>query len=177
MTEREDATDRESELLDAARRGDPGAFRDIVLRYDDGLRALAFRLLGDRDRMDDVLQEAYVKAYRALPRFRQGSRLGTWLYRITYNACMDELRRARRGRWLRLEDVKVHDPSPDPGERATDRVAVERALSELPPTSKRSYSSSTGRASTTRRPPRSWACRKARWPHASTALARRCLDR
>ena len=53
-----------------ARRGDQDAFARIVGHYDHRLRALAFRLLGDRDRMDDVLQEVYVKAFRSLPRFK-----------------------------------------------------------------------------------------------------------
>ena len=46
--------------------------------------------------MDDVLQEVYVKVFRSLPRFRGEAALGTWLYRITYNACIDDLRRQRR---------------------------------------------------------------------------------
>lgn len=81
--------------LARARRGDDAAFAALVHHYDQGLRALAYRLLGDRARMDDALQEAYVHAYRALPRFRGDSSLGTWLYRIAYNACLDELKRTR----------------------------------------------------------------------------------
>jgi DNA-directed RNA polymerase specialized sigma24 family protein len=83
-------------VLEDAKRGDPSAFAKVVRHYDPGLRALAYRLLGDRDRMDEALQEAYLKAYRALPHFRGGSKLGTWLYRIAYNACLDELERSRR---------------------------------------------------------------------------------
>lgn len=49
---------------------------------------MAYRLLGDAGQMDDVLQDAYVKAYRALGGFRGDAGVGTWLYRITYNACM-----------------------------------------------------------------------------------------
>jgi hypothetical protein len=60
-------------VLERARRGDADAFSALVHHYDRGLRALAFRLLGDRDRMDDALQEVYVKAFRALPAFRGGS--------------------------------------------------------------------------------------------------------
>jgi len=81
--------------LARARRGDEAAFATLVRHYDTRLRALAFRLLGDRTRMDDALQEAYLAAYRALPRFRGESSLGTWLYRIAYNACLDELKRRR----------------------------------------------------------------------------------
>ena len=78
-------------ILDRARGGDHEAFAAVVRLYDAKLRGLAFRVLGDRDRMDDALQEAYVRAFRALPRFRGDARMGTWLFRITYNACLDEL--------------------------------------------------------------------------------------
>ena len=90
------ANDLDPRIVRRARRGDQRAFAQLVRHYDDGLRALAFRLLGDRDRMDDALQEAYVNAFRALPGFRGEAELGTWLYRIAYNACVDELRRDRR---------------------------------------------------------------------------------
>jgi RNA polymerase sigma-70 factor, ECF subfamily len=81
--------------LARARRGDEAAFAALVRHYDAGLRRLAYRLLGDRVRMDDALQEAYLSAYRALPGFRGDSSLGTWLYRIAYNACVDQLKRTR----------------------------------------------------------------------------------
>src|SRR5215211_9387059 len=83
-------------IVDRARRGDQEAFAAVIRHYDRGLRALAYRLLGDRERMDDALQEAYLKAFRALPRFRGSSKLGSWLYRIAYNTCLDELERSRR---------------------------------------------------------------------------------
>ena len=68
--------------------------------------------------MEDVLQDAYVKAYRALPSFRGESSPGTWLYRITYNACLDELRRQRKIVVLPLcEAADRPDPRPGPGER------------------------------------------------------------
>lgn len=84
-------------LVARAAAGDRDAFVALVRRHDDRLRSLAAKLLaGDRHAMDDVMQDAYVHAYRALPRFRQEAQFGTWLYRIVYNACVDELRRARR---------------------------------------------------------------------------------
>jgi RNA polymerase sigma-70 factor, ECF subfamily len=85
------------EIVDRVIGGDRAAFAKIVRRHDDRLRGLAFRMLGgDRDLMDDALQEAYVRAYRSLSRFRRDADLGSWLYRIVFNACVDELRRARR---------------------------------------------------------------------------------
>ncbi len=118
-------------VLARARKGDSDAFAEIVGHYDHRLRALAFRLLGDRDRMDDVLQEAYVKAYRSLPGFRGASGLGTWLYRITYNTCVDELRR----RQLVLVDDDFDPPSvePEPAERYATASEVADMLGRLSP--------------------------------------------
>ena len=83
-------------VLALAQSGDRHSFGCLLRHHDDRMRALAWRLLGDRDLMDDVLQEAYLKAWTALPGFRLDADFGTWLYRITYNACIDELRRAAR---------------------------------------------------------------------------------
>ena len=116
--------------------GDRHAFTEVLQRHDERLRGLAWKLLGgDRSRMDDALQDAYTRAYRALPRFRRDANLGSWLYRITYNACIDELRRAKR----RPEPVDTSEPAHDAAtRRATpDRAviasdAVTRALAALP---------------------------------------------
>ena len=118
-----------------ARRGDHRAFAQIVDHYDHRLRGLAFRLLGDRDRMDDVLQEAYVKAFRALPRFKGESALGTWLYRIVYNACIDDLRARKVA--VSLDDgtgaPERADPRPGPADIAVERGDLAAALDTLPP--------------------------------------------
>jgi RNA polymerase sigma-70 factor (ECF subfamily) len=121
-------------LLDRARRGDQEAFAAVIRNYDPGLRTLAYRLLGDRDRMDDALQEAYLKAFRALPRFRGHSKLGTWLYRIAYNACLDELKRSQRVVQLPLEEIaEPAGPWSDPGEAMAQRHDLAQALAALPP--------------------------------------------
>lgn len=83
--------------------------------------------------MDDALQEAYVRAFRGLGGFRSDADVGTWLYRIVYNSCIDELRRGRR----RPEPVDVttwDTPSAGPGpERAVAAAdSVLRALAALP---------------------------------------------
>ncbi len=109
------------------------AFTDLVKAHDAGLRALAFRLLGDRNRMDDVLQEAYLKAYRSLPGFQGGSAVGTWLYRIVYNACIDELRaRARRPVVSLSDGAAGMAPVEGPEKRMSDRAALALALDRLP---------------------------------------------
>jgi RNA polymerase sigma-70 factor (ECF subfamily) len=121
-------------IVDRARHGDQEAFAAVIRHYDRGLRALAYRLLGDRDRMDDALQEAYLKAFRALPRFRAESKLGTWLYRITYNVCLDELERSARTAHLPLADVPepvATGPSAD--EALSNRNTLAAALDSLTP--------------------------------------------
>jgi len=123
--------------LRRAQAGDGAAFAALVTRYDKRLRALAHGMLGDRDRMDDVLQEVYVKAFRALPGFRAEARLGTWLNRIAYNACLDEIRRSAR-RPVPFdpldEVVGERGPSTASPERSTvDRLAIDEALALLPP--------------------------------------------
>jgi RNA polymerase sigma-70 factor (ECF subfamily) len=126
------AVDIGESVIDRAQRGDQEAFAAVIRHYDPGLRALTFRLLSDRDLMDDVLQEAYVKAFKALPRFRRQAKLGTWLYRIAYNACLDELRRRRRSEELPL-DERVPSRATDPGDVAAGRGDLARALAALPP--------------------------------------------
>ena len=115
------------DVLEAARHGDHRAFSVIVTHYDHQLRGLAFRLLGDQARMDDAMQEAYVKAFRSLPKFKGDARLGTWLFRITYNACIDELRRGRAA-----EDTTIADRHMAPDDVAVERADLAVALAELP---------------------------------------------
>ena len=102
--------------------------------HDRALRALAYRLLGDPDVMDDVLQAAYLKAFRALGSFEGRASFRTWLYRIVHNACMDELRRRKRARLVTWDDDAVEsiDPLPDPEELVTDRQELAAALASLP---------------------------------------------
>lgn len=121
-------------VLERAREGDHAAFRDLVRHHDAGLRSLTFRLLGDASRMDDVLQDAYVRAYRGLGSFRGESSVRTWMYRITYNACLDDMRRRSRVRDLPM-DAAPDRPAlgPDPGERAVLRSGLAAALAALPP--------------------------------------------
>ena len=125
-------TDRQ--LVQRVLDGDPRAFTQVVKKHDERLRRLAYKLLaGDRERMDDVMQDAYVRAYRSLRMFRADADLGTWLYRIVTNACIDELRRARRrpepvdtGAW----EVASAGTGPEGAAAAADQVL--RALASLP---------------------------------------------
>lgn len=120
------------ELVELARVGDRAAFDQLIRRHDDRMRGLAYRLVADRHGMDDVLQEAYLKAYRALHRFRPGSDFGTWLYRITYNACIDELRRRKRAPVAPAEPAEPTSDRPGPERVVSASETVRAALADLP---------------------------------------------
>jgi RNA polymerase sigma-70 factor (ECF subfamily) len=126
------ATLPDVELVELARSGDRLAFDELLRRHDSRMRGLAYRLMADRHRMDDALQEAYLKAYKALPRFRAGSDFGTWLYRITYNACIDELRKRKRSPLATADQIDPESSSPGPERVVSAAETVRGALAELP---------------------------------------------
>jgi RNA polymerase sigma-70 factor, ECF subfamily len=122
------------DLLDRVRRGEPGAFEELVERTHRQVYTLAHRLVGDRHEAEDVVQEAYLRAYRSLRGFRGDARFETWLYRITANVAMTHLRRRSRfgdvlteGQGLVLEEPRTRDPEDSP-----QQDEVRRALGRLP---------------------------------------------
>ena len=114
----------DAELVEHARGGDRSAFHELLARHDERMRALAYRLVADRPSMDEALLEAYLVAYKGVAGLRPGKDFGEWLYRLTYNACIDEIRRRR-------EDPDAQDPSVPTGPSTSE--VVRAALAELPP--------------------------------------------
>lgn len=88
----------ERRLVKAAQGGDQGAFAELVRRYDRSVLRVALRLLSSREDAQDAYQEAFLKVYRKLDTFRFQCRFHTWLYRITTNVCLDQLRRRKSRR-------------------------------------------------------------------------------
>jgi RNA polymerase sigma-70 factor, ECF subfamily len=127
-------------LLEQALRGELEAFNQLVVRHQDHLFGLVYRLVPDRDQAADVVQETFFSAYRALGSFRGGS-VKSWLSRIAVNAAMD-LQRARRRRpsqpYPELEDESWQPPAERSDEPEAQTLAVERsraladALAALP---------------------------------------------
>ena len=107
---------QEQELLAAAREGDEDAFRRIVEHHRAELHAHCYRMLGSLHDAEDALQEAFLRAWRALPRFRGRSSLRTWLYRIATNACLDAI--ARRPKRVLPDRLRPTAPGGDPNESA-----------------------------------------------------------
>lgn len=95
---------REQELVSRAQKGDRAAFAALLREHQDEVYTLARRLVGDPHMASDVAQEALIRAWRALPRFRGDSRLSTWLYRITVNTAWTQKKRARRNQATSIDD-------------------------------------------------------------------------
>ena len=108
-------SDREvdQQLVERAQRGAKRAFEMLVLKYQRKLERLLSRVIRDPAEIEDVAQEAFIKAYRALPNFRGDSAFYTWLYRIAVNKTINFLKQRRARNHLSLNDLDLnaeHDP-------------------------------------------------------------------
>ncbi len=125
--------------MDAAREGDQSAFNDLVRQTYAETYTLAFRLVGNEEDARDVTQEAYLRAYKGLRRFRGEARFSTWMYRITANCASTHLGRRRRHRHDELfDDAPVADDTPMASPELRAEAAdlgrrVSGAVDRLPP--------------------------------------------
>lgn len=134
----------DTELVARVQRGDKKAFDLLVRKYQNRVMALIYRFIKNRSEVDDVAQEAFIKAYRALPQFRGDSQFYTWLYRIAINTSKNYL--AARGRRPlvalgddmtpeQLADIVGHTDNASP-ERllatAQMRSIIEKTVAALP---------------------------------------------
>jgi RNA polymerase sigma-70 factor (ECF subfamily) len=134
----------DDQLVERVKRGDKRAFDLLVLRYQQRLFALIFRYVRDRDEVQDIAQEAFIRAYRALPEFRGESQFYTWLYRIAVNTAKNFL--AARGRRPPNIDVDIDETESFDGSSVLQdhdspeehyfgeelQVVVQRAMKDLP---------------------------------------------
>ena len=104
MPEIEDGVRSDRELVKEARDGSHAAFEALVRRYSDRAFRAAYRVVRDETEAEDVLQEALIKAYRALRNFESRSSFYTWLYRIVVNLALDRRRRSKAGVSLEWDD-------------------------------------------------------------------------
>jgi RNA polymerase sigma-70 factor (ECF subfamily) len=124
-------------LVERCRQGDLAAFEEIYRTHAGRLYSVACRLVGNPADADDLLQDIFLAAHRKLDSFRGESALGTWLYRLATNLCLDHLRsKAVRANQLTdaLDDEHGLSDAASRGlaERTVTRMDLERALAKLP---------------------------------------------
>ena len=115
----------EAKLVARCLNQDQDAFGQLVERYATVIVNLAYRMVGDRTEAEDLAQETFVAAFKALPTFRAESKFSTWLYRIAANKCKDWLRVKRPGQGV--QDVDVEEVFDD---RVVEERTPERLLSQ-----------------------------------------------
>ena len=137
------ASDTDQQLVQRTQRGDLRAFDLLVLKYQGRIAALVSRYVSDAGEVEDVTQEAFIKAYRALGKFRGDSAFYTWLYRIAANAAKNHLvaKGRRPGADATIEDAEGFDEGGMLSESASPEAlamggelaeVVESALNALP---------------------------------------------
>jgi len=134
-------TRTDEELVARAQGGDVESFNQLIVRWERPIYALAYRVIGKEEDARDVCQDAFLRAYRALPGFKGQAKFSSWLYRIALNLCRDWIRRQRRAPVSQLpEDMDAIELASEKGpvESIEDLVArrelsaiVEEAMSEL----------------------------------------------
>jgi RNA polymerase sigma-70 factor, ECF subfamily len=120
-------------LVERAKQGDSNAFADLVDLDGDRCYAIAYRILRDVERAQDAVQQAFLLAWRELPRLRDPERFEVWLHRLLVNACYEEFRRYRR--WsANVRVLPVDGPAGrDETVSIDERDALERAFGRLSP--------------------------------------------
>jgi RNA polymerase sigma-70 factor (ECF subfamily) len=120
-------------LVEQASGGDERAFADLIDLYGARCYAIAYRILRDVEQAQDAVQQAFLLAWRELPRLRDPERFEVWLHRLLVNACYEEFRRYRR--WsANIRTLPVDGPAgPDETVAIDDRDALERAFRMLSP--------------------------------------------
>ena len=98
--------DRDAFLVEQCRAGDEEACEALVRQYQERVFALISRMTGDPDRVEDIAQEVFLKAFRSLKSFRGGSRFYTWLYRITVNTVLNTMRSQGRRQETSLDALE-----------------------------------------------------------------------
>jgi RNA polymerase sigma-70 factor (ECF subfamily) len=136
-------TPTDQELIAMALAGDQDSYRVLVDRYSSLVYTVALRIVGDEDDADDVAQETFVRAYRALGRFRGDSKFSSWVYRIAVNRALTHLKRRRR-RPMTIElseapraqsEMSSRRVEENPGQLVLDeefRAQVREAVARLP---------------------------------------------
>lgn len=122
----------EKELVRKSKEGDIEAFEELIRLYEKRIYNIAFRMAGDRDDAFDIAQEVCIRIFRSIGKFRENSSFSTWVYRITSNVCIDEMRKRRTNvvpLAVASDDGEYEIPIADEG-KLPDEVLESREMSE-----------------------------------------------
>jgi len=127
-----------AELVKKSQLGDKGAFEELVKRHQELVFSLAYKLTGNRELANDVAQEAFIRAWKAIQKFRGDSTFSTWIYRITVNTAWTLRKKAKKHYSLNIEDTQepvVIDEKKDPEFLAMNSdlsSVLKKALDQIP---------------------------------------------
>ena len=116
-----------SELVRLSQLGDHTAFEQLVVRHQDLVFSLAFKLTGNKEMANDVAQEAFIRAWKAIDKFRGDSTFGTWIYRITVNSAWTLRKKAKKHNTLNIDET--YEPVIIDEKRDPELVAINSDLS------------------------------------------------
>lgn len=123
--------EEERACVEKVKNGDSSAFELLVIQTQNDVYAVAFKMLGNSEDALDASQDAFIRAYTNINKFRGDSKFSVWMYRITYNICLDKLRRTRRRPTVPIErednepELQIPDTSPLPEERLVSLETAE----------------------------------------------------
>lgn len=118
-----------SELVKKSQLGEKAAFEQLVIRHQDLVFSLAYKLTGNREMANDVAQESFIRAWKAIEKFRGDSTFSTWIYRITVNTAWTLRKKAKKHNTLNIDDTYepiVIDEKKDP-----ELIAINSDLSSV----------------------------------------------
>ncbi|NPA27398.1 MAG: sigma-70 family RNA polymerase sigma factor [Chloroflexi bacterium] len=131
----------DAELLERARQGDQDAFRVLYQRYARRVYGFLRAYTGDPELADELVNDVFLRVWKALPKYREQQQFLAWLFRIARNAAVDKFRRQKRRAWLGLdallpgEDVDTTTPHPETAALTQEEYQrLDEALQQLPET-------------------------------------------
>ncbi|WP_010252495.1 RNA polymerase sigma factor [Acetivibrio cellulolyticus] len=138
-------SEKERNLVEKSKSGDVEAFEQLIESCQKKVFNIAYRMIGNYDDANELAQEVFIKAFRSIKKFKGDSLFSTWIYKVTANVCLDEIRRRKKKMVVSLdEEIEYSDgevkrqiadnaPTPDIAAETNEvKNAVNKSIQELP---------------------------------------------
>ena len=128
----------DQKLIEALQNGDTKAYAQLVNRYKDLVFTLAIRMLKHREEAEEVAQDTFIKVFKSLSKFKGDSKFSTWIYKVTYNTCLDRLKKQKREQQVvsidefNTNQIKSIDNALDKMENEEREKAIQDCIQLLP---------------------------------------------